>query len=84
MIIMIVILIITFRMTRMMTMVIMRSTKSRLIMLMMRTRQHFIRRDLFREMRTEINGGGSELKHVLQNPGILSFKCVIRISHLMM
>ena len=23
----------------------------------------------FREMRTEINGGGSELKHVLQNPG---------------
>ena len=83
--IMIVILIITFRMTRMMTMVIMRSTKSRLIiMLMMRTRQNFIRRDLFREMRTEINGGGSELKHVLQNPGILSFKCVIRISHLMM
>ena len=35
----------------------------------------------FREMRTEINGGGSELKHVLQNPGALTTIIALALSH---
>ena len=35
----------------------------------------------FREMRTEINGGGSELKHVLQNPGAWTTIIALALSH---
>ena len=35
----------------------------------------------FREMRTEISGGGSELKHVLQNPGAWTTIIALALGH---